>query len=123
MSCSSRAAAYSVHAPPGGSSVEGDMRGKTVLVVDDEKLVRWSIRQKLEGAGYRVLEAGDGASAISLFREHLPDLVTLDVRLPDSNGLKLLLEMKRIASDTPIIMITAYGAVDDAVKALQIGSL
>lgn len=98
------------------------MRKKVVLVVDDEKLIRWSIRQKLESAGYEVLEAGTAAEADSLFKENMPDLVTLDVRLPDTNGLKVLLEMKKLAPDTPIIMITAYGAVDDAVKALQIGA-
>lgn len=95
---------------------------KTVLVVDDEKLVRWSIRQKLESAGYQVLEAETFADALELFKSSLPDLVTLDVRLPDGSGLKLLLEMKQLAPNTPVIMITAYGAVDDAVKALQIGA-
>jgi DNA-binding NtrC family response regulator len=98
------------------------MKGKDVLVVDDENLVRWSIKQKLEGAGYRVLEASEGAGAITLFKENMPDMVTLDVRLPDTSGLKVLLEMKRLAPTTPIIMVTAYGAVDDAVKALQIGA-
>jgi two-component system, NtrC family, response regulator AtoC len=98
------------------------MRSKTVLVVDDEKLVRWSVRQKLESAGYRVLEASTAAEAIKLFKEDMPDLVTLDVRLPDGNGLKILLEMKKTSPAVPVIMITAYAAVDDAVKALQIGA-
>ena len=95
---------------------------RTVLVVDDEKLVRWSIRQKLESAGYQVLEAGTCEAALNLFREGLPDLVTVDVRLPDGSGLKLLLEMKKISPNTPIVMITAYGGVGDAVKALKIGA-
>ncbi|HSR51605.1 MAG TPA: sigma-54 dependent transcriptional regulator [Acidobacteriota bacterium] len=98
------------------------MGSKTVLVVDDEKLVRWSIRQKLEAAGFDVEEAESAGEALQLFQEHLPDLVTLDVRLPDDNGLKVLLEMKRLAPSVAVIMITAYGAVDDAVKALQIGA-
>jgi DNA-binding NtrC family response regulator len=98
------------------------MKTKVILVVDDENLVRWSIKHKLEGAGYQVLEASDGSSAMTLFKENMPDMVTLDVRLPDTSGLKVLLEMKKLAPATPIIMITAYGAVDDAVKALQIGS-
>jgi DNA-binding NtrC family response regulator len=95
---------------------------KTVLVVDDEKLVRWSIRQKLESAGYQVIEASTCSMGLNLFQEHLPDLVTLDVRLPDGSGLKLLLDMKKISPNTPMIMITAYGAVEDAVKALKIGA-
>ncbi|HRR55704.1 MAG TPA: sigma-54 dependent transcriptional regulator [Acidobacteriota bacterium] len=95
---------------------------RTVLVVDDEKLVRWSIRQKLEASGYQVLEADTCASAMAQFQENLPDLVTLDVRLPDGSGLKLLMEFKKLAPNTPILMITAYGAVEDAVKALKIGA-
>ncbi len=98
------------------------MRTRTVLVVDDENLVRWSLRQKLESAGYQVLEADNAARAMTLFQENGPDLVTLDIRLPDANGLKVLLDMKRQAPSVPIVMITAYGAVDDAVKALQIGA-
>ena len=98
------------------------MRTRTVLVVDDENLVRWSLRQKLEAAGYNVLEAENAAAAMAQFQEYMPDLVTLDIRLPDANGLKVLLDMKRQSPALPIIMITAYGAVDDAVKALQIGA-
>lgn len=98
------------------------MKNKTILVVDDENLVRWSLRQRLESAGYQVLEADTGAKAMTLFQENMPDLVTLDIRLPDSNGLKVLLDMKTVSPSTPIIMITAYGAVNDAVKALQIGA-
>jgi DNA-binding NtrC family response regulator len=98
------------------------MRSKTVLVVDDENLVRWALRQKLEASGYHVLEAEAAGAAMALFQEHQPDLVTLDIRLPDANGLKVLLDMKRQTPTVPIIVITAYGAVDDAVKALQIGA-
>ena len=98
------------------------MSQKTILVVDDEKLLRWSIRQKLESAGYYVLEADSGEGALSRFRHHLPDLVTLDIRLPDTHGLKLLVEIKKRSPETPVIMITAFGALDDAVKALQIGA-
>src|SRR5512144_879647 len=98
------------------------MRTRTVLVVDDENLVRWSLRQKLESAGYQVLEAENAQRAMALFQENGPDLVTLDIRLPDANGLKVLIDMKRQAPSVPIVMITAYGAVDDAVKALQIGA-
>ncbi len=95
---------------------------KTILVVDDEKLLRWSLRQKLEAAGYHVVEAENGEAAARSFQEDCPDLVTLDIRLPDTNGLKVLLGIKKQSPETPVIMITAYGVVDDAVKALQIGA-
>lgn len=94
----------------------------SVLIVDDEKLVRWSLRQRLEGAGYEVVEADTCEKAREVFSEKLPDLVTLDVRLPDGSGFKLLLDFKKISPRTPILMITAYGAIDDAVKALKIGA-
>ncbi len=98
------------------------MKGKTVLIVDDEKLVRWSIRQKAESQEYAALEAATGEDAIRLFHEHMPDLVTLDMQLPDMNGLQVLVELKKIAPTVPVIMITAHGAIADAVKALQIGA-
>ena len=100
----------------------GSMKGKTILVVDDEKLVRWSTRQKLESAGYEVLEASEAADAITLFKQRMPDLVTLDIHLPDGNGLKVLVEMKKISPGTPIIIITADAAVDYASKALELGA-
>lgn len=98
------------------------MSKKTVLVADDERLVRWSIRQKLEAVGYRVVEAESAAEALSRFEEDEPDLTTLDIRMPDDSGLKVLLEMQRLAPRTPVVMITAYGAIDDAVKALKMGA-
>lgn len=98
------------------------MSQKTILVVDDEKLLRWSLRQKLESAGFRVVEADSGEAALAEFRRTSPDLVTLDIRLPDTHGLKLLIEIKKQAPEVPVIMITAFGAIDDAVKALQIGA-
>ena len=98
------------------------MKGQSVLVIDDEKLVRWSIKQKLESAEFQTLEAGTAQEGMSLFKTNLPDLVTLDVQLPDDHGLKVLLEMKKLAPGVPVIMITAHGAVEDAVRSLQIGA-
>ena len=66
--------------------------------------------------------SGTAADALALFQQNMPDLVTLDIHLPDTTGLKVLLEMKKISQATAVIMITAHGAVDDAVKALQIGA-
>ena len=98
------------------------MKGQSVLIIDDEKLVRWSIKQKLESAEFQTLKAGTAKEGMSLFKAHLLDLVTLDVRLPDDHGLKVLLEMKKLSPGVPVIMITAHGAVEDAVRSLQIGA-
>ena len=66
------------------------MAGEKVLIVDDERLVRWSLRQKCEEWGYQVLEADSGDSALLQARHESPDIVLLDVRLPDANGMQVL---------------------------------
>src|SRR3990172_2661993 len=98
------------------------MPKQTILVVDDEKLIRWSVKQKLEHWGYQVAEAEDGGTALGRVQIDNPDLVTLDIRLPDMSGLDVLKEIKQRNPKLPVIMITAYGAVDLAVDALRLGA-
>ena len=69
------------------------MAGEKILIVDDERLVRWSLRQKCEEWGYQVLDADTGEAALRLARHESPDLVLLDVRLPDLSGLQVLEEL------------------------------
>ena len=69
------------------------MTNATVLVVDDEELIRWSLRERLRGEGYEVREAGTGREALEQFKEGV-DIVLLDYRLPDIDGLTVLREMK-----------------------------
>lgn len=98
------------------------MPKQTILVVDDERLIRWSLKQKLELWGYHVSEAEDGSTALGRLQIDNPDMVTLDVRLPDMSGLDVLREIKQRDPKLPVIMITAYGAVDLAVDALRLGA-
>ncbi len=98
------------------------MRKKKILVVDDEKLIRWTLRQKLTEWNFEVLEAEDGKSALRLNEEEIPDLVMLDVKLPDKKGTDLLKEFKKQWPDLPIIMITAFGVIEDAVLAMKRGA-
>jgi DNA-binding NtrC family response regulator len=93
----------------------------TILVVDDEKLVRWSLRERLVQDGFRVVEAEDGARAQELFREGV-DLALLDFRLPDTDGLKLLEAFKGIDPDVPVLIVTAHATVDNAVDAMRKGA-
>lgn len=95
---------------------------KKILIVDDEKLIRWSLKEKLMEWNLEVIEAEDGRSAQHLLEEEAPDLVMLDVMLPDKKGTILLEEFKKQWPDLPVIMITAFGVIDDAVTAMRRGA-
>jgi DNA-binding NtrC family response regulator len=93
----------------------------TVLIVDDEQLVRWSLRQGLEERGHRVLEAETRAQALERLAEGA-DLVLLDLRLPDTEGLDLLRQMRKADPEALVILMTAYSTVESAVEAIQEGA-
>jgi DNA-binding NtrC family response regulator len=93
----------------------------TVLVVDDEALLRWSLRERLAQLGYRVLEAETGQAALDRLQDGV-DLVLLDFRLPDTDGLDLLKKIKKLDSDTLVILMTAYSSIDSAVEAIKQGA-
>lgn len=98
------------------------MHLEKVLIVDDEKLVRWSLRQKCQEWGYQVMEAPDGAAGIRVAHNELPDLVLLDVRLPDMSGLDVLQDIKQNNCARAVIMITADPQLDDVKHALKLGA-
>jgi two-component system response regulator AtoC len=98
------------------------MPNATVLVVDDEPLIRWSLVNRLKDEGYRTLEAGTGAEAVSQHRDGNADLVLLDFALPDSNGLTVLKQIKEAEPDTLVIMLTAHTGVATAVEAMKNGA-
>ncbi len=93
-----------------------------VLIVDDEKLVRWSLRQKCEEWGYQTVEAEDGKTALKVAHAESPDLVLLDVRLPDLGGLEVLQQLKQNGDARAVIMITADPRLDDVKAALKLGA-
>jgi len=98
------------------------MPKETILVVDDERLVRWSLQQKLEQWGYHVSLAEDGATALGRVQLDNPDLITLDIKLPDMTGIEVLSELRNRNYQVPVIVITAFGVVDDAVRSLKLGA-
>ena len=93
----------------------------TILVIDDEQLIRWSLRQRLEQGGYAVLEAEDGEQAQRLCGAGV-DLVLLDYRLPDTDGLELLRRIKHAHPEMLVVMMTAYSTIESAVEAIKQGA-
>jgi len=93
----------------------------TILIVDDEKLVGWSLRQRLEREGYQVDVAETGEKARAKFRSGF-DLVLLDYQLPDADGLELLRELRAGHPDTIVILLTAHATVRRAVEAMSEGA-
>jgi len=94
----------------------------TILVVDDEENTRQGLKQLLELHEYEVDTACDGYRALEIVKMDSPDIVLTDVRMPELDGLELLKQIKIINPETIVIMLTAYGSVEDAVKAIQSGA-
>ncbi len=97
------------------------MAQSTVLIVDDEDLVRWSLTQRLLRDGHATLEAATAAAAIDLTSDAV-DLVLLDIRLPDGDGLDVLARIRDRAPDTPVILMTAYSSVRSSTEAIGLGA-
>jgi DNA-binding NtrC family response regulator len=94
----------------------------SVLIVDDEAAIRESLQTLLEFEGYTVEVACDGAEGLTRIAEHPFDLVLLDYAMPDRNGIEVLRDIRERDSELPVILITAYGTVENAVNAMQAGA-
>jgi DNA-binding NtrC family response regulator len=98
-------------------------RAGSILIIDDEAAIRESLQTLLEFEGYDVESAADGESGLARIGERTVDLVLLDLALPDRNGLELLAEIHALDAQLSVIMITAYGTVENAVAAMQAGAV
>ncbi|HVI75497.1 MAG TPA: sigma-54 dependent transcriptional regulator [Anaeromyxobacteraceae bacterium] len=94
-----------------------------ILVVDDEKLIRWSVGERLQRDGYEVLAAESGEQALDLVAANAPDLMLLDVRLPGIDGLTTLQRALSLHPEVTVLMMSAHSTVDIAVEAMKHGAI
>ena len=94
-----------------------------IFVIDDERTIRFTFRLALETDGYEVQEAASVGEALMGFRSGTFDLAVLDLRIGEESGLDVLTEMRRRGVQTPTLMITAYGSIRNAVRAMQLGAI
>ena len=96
---------------------------KPILIVDDEPIVRESIRDWLQDAGYQVYTAESGEEALSLIEKQDFSLIVIDVRLPGKTGIKILTEVKQQKPQIKSIVITAYPSAEMAAEAMKLGAV
>jgi len=94
----------------------------TLAIIDDETLIRQTLRHHFERRGYRVLEASTASQGIQIVQEEHPDVILLDLKLPDLDGLTTLNRIKASQPDTAVIVLTAYGTYEKAVEAVKGGA-
>jgi len=97
-------------------------RPRTILVVDDEAAQRRLLCGFVESLGFRAQEASSAEEALEMIRGHAPDMVLLDVRLPDMSGIEALAEIRKMADKLPVLLITAYADLRQAVAAVKGGA-
>src|ERR1039458_9577054 len=103
-------------------STNGNSGGASILVIDDEAGIRESLEVLLTLEGYGVKMANDGEQGLRMLELENFDLVLLDLALPGQSGLELLPQIKERQPELPVIMITAYGTVDNVVEAVRAGA-
>lgn len=95
---------------------------RTLLIIDDDTIVRQNMAAYLEDSGYEVVEAADGATGLALFHEIQPEIILCDLMMPDMGGLDVLKEIRDSSPDTPVVVISGVGVMDDVVEALRLGA-
>ncbi|MCP4552009.1 MAG: response regulator, partial [Bacteroidetes bacterium] len=88
----------------------------SIWVVDDERIVRVTLADDLRDAGYNVKEFADASSAVTLLSSETPDLIITDLKMPGIDGIELLKEVKKLYPEIAVLLMTAYGTVENAVE-------
>ncbi|HSC71434.1 MAG TPA: response regulator, partial [Candidatus Methylomirabilis sp.] len=94
----------------------------TVLIVDDQPTIRKSLRHLLERKGYRACEAESGTAAMQTAQVEEPEVILLDLRLPDGDGIEVLERLKGVCPEAAVILLTGHGSVEVAVTAIKKGA-
>lgn len=95
---------------------------ETILVCDDEELIRWSLAEQLRADGFVVHEAENGRQCLEVVRSAAPSLLFLDLKMPELDGMSVLRQLREADSDLPVIVITAHGGVESAIEATRLGA-
>ena len=98
------------------------MKPLKILIIEDEKLIRWSLEKYLGSKGYKVISAESGEEGLKAFEQHHPDVVFTDNRLPKIQGLEVINKIKALDDETAIVFMTAFGSIDTAVNAMKAGA-
>lgn len=93
-----------------------------ILIVDDDEDFRFTVSNILRDEGYEVIVANNGMRAFKAIKRYSPNIALLDIKLPDMDGMKILEKIKKVNKDLSVIMITAYGGINEAVKAMKLGA-
>jgi PAS domain S-box-containing protein len=99
-----------------------EMTKSLILAIEDDRAVLMSLLACLEDGGYRALGAADGREGLRIFREEWPDVVLLDLRIPEIDGLEVLAAVQETSPDTPVVIISGTGSINDVVNALRLGA-
>src|SRR5512132_2302850 len=98
------------------------MAQRTILVADDDASIRSLLKQLLADEGYSVAEAATGSEVLEQVRATTPDLVIMDVRMPELDGIEALQKTKSLSPQTAVLIMTAFGTSNAAIKAMELGA-
>ncbi len=98
------------------------MKQLKILIIEDEKLIRWSLEKHLSAKGYTVFSAESGEEGIALFEVHNPEVVFIDNKLPQMQGIDVILKIKSLDEEVILVFMTAYGSIETAVNAMKAGA-
>ena len=96
--------------------------GQKILLVDDTKFMRMMLGNILKPKGYEIVEAGDGLEAIELYKQHKPDLVTMDIVMPNMDGIEAVKNITSEDGNAKVVMVTAVGQESKVKEAIQAGA-